>query len=125
MKLEYIPDGSIDAPLIQLYGFSAEQAGRLQAIFASLAGKRQTSVDLHAQNFIYSVRGCQLTLISGRWDQGIMQVGPPATFQCQLTPGTWMDVEGLSEPFADAPCGGFQWLNETAIPLLLSHHGQW
>ena len=125
MKLEYIPDGSTDAPLIRLYDFDAKQASQLRAVFSQLASTSVQSLELHDADFVEPINDCRLTLTIDRRDRGLFETNVPSKFQCALTPETWDNVEGLTEPFTQEGGHGFQWLNETDIPLLLSHDGRW
>lgn len=125
MKLEFIPDCSADAPLLRLFAFDATQACGLRNALSGLASGAVRSIDIQDANFIQPIGNCRLTLGLANHDQGIMKTGEPATFHCSLTRGTWDNVVGLIEPFTEANAHGFQWLDRTNIPLLLSLDGQW
>ncbi len=126
MKLQFLPDGSPDCPLIRLYDFEAAAALRLKELFDCLAVGSRTSISLHEQNGIEPVDGCQLNLRVGKRDTGIVPKGP-FTFECDLTPEGWADVALLIEPFCEAAkANTYQWLNEDGqIALLLSPAGTW
>ncbi len=126
MKLQFLPDGSPDCPLIRLYDFEAADALRLKELFDCLATGSRTSISLHEQKGIEPVDGCQLILRVGKGDTGIVQKGP-FTFECDLTPAGWADVALLIEPFCEAAeANTYQWLNEDGqISLLLSPAGTW
>ena len=125
MRLEYVPDGSPDCPLIRLYDFIPAEAARLGAAVAELAAERAARVAVHQLFGVAAVGGCELVFRTRGWDQAVIRVGP-AAFECGFTPGTWDNVAGLIEPFA-AGSGGYQWL--AGVPseaaLLLSASGQW
>jgi hypothetical protein len=125
MKLEYLASGSADCPLIRLYDFTTAEASQLRQVFAELAIQEKTSVALHELPFIEPVNDCRLILKVHSWDQGLIKVVEPTTFQCALTWQTWYNIEGLCEPFASEGAESFQWLNSAGIPLLLSPNGCW
>ena len=126
MKMQFLPDGSPDRPLIRLYDFEPADALLLKELFDSLANGLRTDVSLHEQKGIEPVDGCQLSLRLGKRDTGIVQKGP-FTFECDLTPAGWADVASLTEPFSEAAeANTYQWLNEEGqISLLLSPDGKW
>ena len=126
MKLQFLPEGSLDCPLIRLYDFEAADALRLKGLFDGLATGSRTEVSLHEQMGMEPVDGCRLSLRVGKRDTGIVQKGP-FTFVCDLTPLRWADVASLTEPFCKAAeANVHQWLNEDGqISLLLSPDGKW
>ncbi len=126
MKLQFLPDGSPDCPLIRLYDFEAADVLRLKGLFDSLAAGSRTEISLHEQQDIEPVDGCQLNLRVGNGDTGIVQKGP-FTFECDLTPARWADVASLTEPFGEAAeASTYQWLNNDGqISILLSPNGMW
>jgi hypothetical protein len=133
MKLQFIPDGPKDCPLIRLWDFEPAEALRLKQMFDSMALGSQTHISLHDQQGIETIDGCQLSLSVGKHDYGIAQMGP-LVFECVLTAEGWADLAGLTEPFCSLPepfCSltdgnTFQWLsNNSKISLLLSPRGTW
>jgi len=126
MKLQFLPDGSPDCPLIRLYDFEAAEVRELKDLFDSLAAGSRTDISLHEQKGIESVDGCQLNLRVGSRDTGIVQKGPFA-FECDLTPARWADVASLTGTLGEpAEANTYQWLNEDGqISLLLSPNGMW
>jgi hypothetical protein len=125
MKLEYISDGSTDAPLIRLYDFNADQVARLRTVFSQLAARAIQSFELHTADFVEPINDCRLTLTNDRRDRGLFETNEPLNFQCSLMPETWDNVDGLTEPFCQNDGHGYQWLNRTNIALLLSRDGLW
>jgi hypothetical protein len=125
MRLEYLPDGSPDCPLIRLFDFTPADAARLRAAIADLACGRAERVAIHDLPGVVPVGGCELVLLRRSWDQAVVRVGPSA-FECRFTAGTWDNVAGLVEPFA-AGCTGYQWVagSPGEASLLLSDSGQW
>jgi hypothetical protein len=126
MKLQYLATGPPDCPLIRLYDFTAVEAIQLHAAFACLAAGAAERVEVHHLLFVEVVGSCRLALIRSGRDQAVIQVSQPAEFECRFTDGTWDNVAGLAEPFAEG-ARGFQWLagqpGETS--LLLSSSGLW
>lgn len=125
MRLEYLPDGSPDCPLIRLFDFTPPEAATLGVAVADMVAGRADRVAVHELPGVASVGGCELVLRARGWDQAVVRVGP-AAFECGFTPGTWGNVADLVEPFA-AGSNGYQWL--AGVPgeasLLLSVSGQW
>ena len=125
MRLEYLPDGSPDCPLIRVFDFTPAEAAALAAAVADLAAGRAERVAVHELPGVAAAGGCELVLSVRGWDQAVVRVGPAAS-ECGFTAGTWDNAAGLIEPFADGS-GGYQWL--AGVPgeasLLLSVSGQW
>ena len=127
MKLEYLPDGSLDCPLIRLYEFTETEAANLLAKIAELAQGSKISVALHDLSFITPIDNCELILITADNDQGILPSDDANLFMCMLNTESWKQIVGLIDPFC-SPAGskGFKWLDETSdISLLLSPSGKW
>lgn len=129
MRMEYLPAGSPDCPLIRLYAFSADEAAWLSDLCAALASGETHTIALHEQPQIEPVAAMQLMLTRGDRDQGIQKTADPAAFQLVLTDEGWLDVAGRIAPFTHADERGgesFQWLDETGeVSLLLSPSGRW
>ena len=128
MKLEYLADGSPDCPLIRLYDFIPAEAGQLLTAMIALATGTAERVDVHELPFVEPVGECRLALVRRSRDQAITRGPGPREFQCGFTAGTWDNIAGLLEPFAE-DAGGCQWLagipGETAFLLSASASGQW
>ena len=124
MKLEYLPDGSPDCPLIRLYEFDQSEVRRLKHLVESLVNGDLQIVELQNKVWIEPVGGCRLNLRRGNRDQGIRQART-LDFECVLSPDGWSNVEGLLEPFCEET-SGFQWLtHDGRIALLISRSGEW
>lgn len=126
MKLEFLPGGSPDCPLVRLFDFNPAETERLVAALNCLASGAAERVAVHELPGVEALGGCRLTLVVRSWDQALVRRGGPADFECGFTRGTWDNVAGLVEPFVHGG-GGFQWL--AGVPgeasLLLSASGQW
>jgi hypothetical protein len=127
MRLEYLPNGSPDCPLIRLYDFDAMEATRLLHLVISLSDDSVGRIILDEQQEVTSVDGRKLTLVTNRSDHGVVRTRPSNQFECILTRTSWTHIAGLIEPFCGpGVANGFQWLDETSdISLLLSPSGSW
>jgi len=125
MKLDYLHDGSPECPLLRLFAFTPEEAGKLAATVRELS-KGGSPIPIHALTFVEAIGGCQLTLHVTGWDQGVTRGSVPHEFICGFTPGTWDNVAGLVEAFNEHSTA-FQWLAGVPgdVGLLLSVSGQW
>jgi len=128
MKLEYLPYGSPDCPLIRLYDFTTAEAVQLHRDVHALASGAAERFDVHRLPFVESVGGCQLAFVRQSWDGAIVRGRGSCEFECRFTAGTWDNVAGLLEPFTEG-AGGFQWLagvpGEAALLLSAFASGQW
>ena len=126
MKMEFLPDGSPDCPLIRLYEFSVAEVQELRRFCMSLADGSATCIALHQQPGITAIGGCELNLRIDKRDVGLLQ-SKTMKFDCALTDEGWREVADLAEPFCDkVGPNTYQWLNEDGeVSLLLSPSGQW
>jgi hypothetical protein len=125
MKMEFLESGSPDCPLIRFYEFKLSEAQSLRRIALQLARGRTPSVQLHKEQGIEAISGCQLTLNRGEKDQGVLE-SRPLEFTWVLTGGGWLSVSGLIRRFSRASSGGYQWLSDRGkIRILISHDGRW
>jgi hypothetical protein len=125
VKLEYVPGGSPECPLIRLYDCGQSEAKQLRELVKSLANGDQKDVALHNEEWVESVGGCSLSLRRGNWNQGIRQ-SQTLGFECVLSSDGWSNMEGLLEPFSESNTTGFQWLtNGGRVALLISPSGKW
>ena len=125
MKLDFLADGAADCPLIRLFSFTREEAAHLYQLPVGLSTGAIQSVSLHEDPTIDSIGGCELRLLQGKTDRGVLQTGR-ASFDYVLTPTGWDNMAGLVEPYYITGSDGFQWLcSRTKINLLLSKDGSW
>jgi hypothetical protein len=125
VKLEYLPDGSPDCPLIRLFEFDQLEAQRLRQLVISLVAGDRQDVALQNEEWVKPVGECCLNLRRGNRNQGVRQA-QALKFNCVLTPDGWSNVEALLEPFCESNTPGFQWLtHDGRIALLISANGQW
>ena len=125
MKIEYLPDGSDDCPMIRLYDFAQSEIADLFAAVTTLASSERLSVAVDELAGVETISECRLTLRSGVRDIGVVHVDARASFECGLRPEGWDNVAGLIEPFLNA-ASGYQWLVMLGDARLLhSVDGQW
>ncbi len=125
VKLEYLPDGFPECPLIRLYEFNQSEVRQLRQLVKSMVSGGLQDVALQNEVWVEPVGGCCLSLRRGNRDQGIRQ-SRTLQFECVLSPDGWSNVEGLLEPFSQSQTFGFQWLTHDAgVALLISRSGQW
>ena len=127
MHIEFFPDGSDDCPLVLLHGRNPEAATRLREQVAELAAEHVQRFPVHELPGFVSVADCRLFASVGRSDLGVRRLRAQHEFECELRPVTWLNVEGLLEPFTERTFyDGFQWLDSHGkIQLLISGHRGW
>jgi hypothetical protein len=125
VRLEYLPAGSLDCPLILLAEFKPSEALQLRDAVVNLANARIEQLAVHELPDVVPVSGCELMFRVRAWDQAVVQVGP-TSFECGFTAGTWDNVAGLVDPFV-REVAGHQWLANSPgeVALLLSASGKW
>ena len=128
MKLEFLPEGSDDCPLIRLYDFDVSDAMRLKEAFRALSEGSRQSIPLHEEWWLRSIEDCQLVLRLGKRELGIVQ-RLPMRFECVLTEEGWREAMEKTDPFCRPPENrqpeSHQWLNQDGeVPLLLSPTGK-
>lgn len=126
MRLEFLPDGLPDCPVLRLYRFTPAQARQLHDNLAALVTGTAESVVVHDLPFVEALIDSRLTCRATIWDQSLVRGASPGEFECGFTPETWDNVAGLIEPFMRGAVG-FQWLATMPgeVGLLLSVDGQW
>jgi hypothetical protein len=127
MRLEYLPAGPPDCPLVRLFDFEADEVIRLRGLVTELADGSRNHLAVHELSGIEAVRECRLVFEVGPQSVGLVEAQPPNSLRCILAPDGWREVAELMEPFC-RPGGarGFQWLHSAGpISLLLSHDGRW
>jgi hypothetical protein len=126
MKIEYLPTGSDDCPLIRLYEFGHPEVEQLLASVDLLAKGQVVEMSLHEAPYVESVDGCRLYLKTGKKDIGVVETGDNS-FDWILTDEGWDDLVWLARPFLDGILHNrFQWLDErTDISVLFSPDGGW
>lgn len=127
-KLEYLPDGSDDCPLIRLSDFETADVVALQELCIPLAEGRVREASLDSQAWVHAIGGCRLTLRAGIANRGVKVPIAGAPFVMEYTPEGegWLEVADKLAPFVADRVGGFQWLtNEGDVNVLISWDGLW
>jgi hypothetical protein len=127
MKIEFLPNGSSDCPLIRIYDFDRTAACQLQDVILSFVSHGTRSFAFHELPFMESVGDCCLIGKLGNHEEGVFaDAKNPNSFVWILAEEGWKDVTGLIEPFCKSDANGFQWLNcRKGIPVLFSPTGKW
>jgi hypothetical protein len=126
MRLEFLPHGSPDCPLLRLYRFTPAEARQLHDNIAALVAGIAESVSVHDLPFVEALAGTRLTCRATTRDQSLTRGIAPGEFNCGFTPETWDNIVGLVEPFTRGS-SGVQWLarGQDDACLILSVDGQW
>jgi hypothetical protein len=126
MDIEYFPD----ADVVLIHGHEPKTVAHFREQVAALAAERLKSFSVHELPGFRSVDGCRLFASRADSDFGTRRTREPQTFECQLRPVTWQNIEGLLEPFADVSeyhyPNGHQYLDEHGkIQLIISFGRDW
>jgi hypothetical protein len=138
MKVEYLPDGSPDCPLIRLFDASIAEFTTLHDDVDELAKGLSTITPLHKRDHIQLINLTGLTIVASR-ERGGVQERKPGEFYWHFSQERWSTVAGLIKPFTAPPTSQFsthQWLcgkeallglNASQISVLISRSplGQW
>jgi hypothetical protein len=120
MRIEYVADGSPDAPLLRIFDFTASELARLVQTFDTLAN--QSGASARASE---SSAAALVTLTSGSRDRGVIRKNND-TWEWSLTPESWADVRDRARQVDALTHEQFQWLSEIGqISVLLSLSGRW
>jgi hypothetical protein len=128
MKIEFLKDGSIDCPLIRIFGNEPASAAQLASAFRRLAKRKTDVIAIHEMPGFQPIGGCKLFVRINSEDKGVQSLNT-STFECLLTSDSWGRVAELVDPFTEQLEGDrHQWLDETSeISLLISSSelGKW
>lgn len=125
MKLEFLPDGAEECPLIRLYDFEAAEIDALCEACRGLADGGILEFPLHAETWVESLGGCELTLQISDRDIGVLLPAKGRRFVLAQQSDWWREAAGRIQPFA-AGRGGFAWLSAGGdVRVLVSHSGLW
>src|ERR1044071_6322085 len=98
MKVEYIPEGSHDCPLIAIFGTSIADFARLRATAEGLANGSFVTSDLQELEGFHLVNIRSLTMATSRDGEGVHHENA-VNFVWSLPRQKWKIVSGLVEPF--------------------------
>ncbi len=123
MKMEFIPTGADDCPLIRLYGNDGQVVRALTRTLESVPGG---PIAMNAVPGLAAVGGVHLTATSADRDRGVRRVGDRA-FEWAMSREGWAQVVELLNAFECAAAEGrFQYLSrEGEITVLISRDGRW
>lgn len=125
MKIEFLENGSGDCPLIRLYGDEPDVCQHLVRAFDQLGQGMMKELALSDLPGIEPINGCWLVAKAGRWDRGVLHA-EGNTFEWVLTPSSWDNVAGLTEPFCSPEMESYQWLEQKGnIKILISKMACW
>jgi len=129
MRVEYFADGSVDCPLVLLYGADPTEATSLSRALRGLSASSESRLAIHELPGFSSVAGCRLFASCSGIDIGVKMIQPPNQFECFLGALSWENIVGLLEPFCDQEnitISRFQYLDENGeIRLLISTERAW
>lgn len=129
MKIEHLANIDPAHPkdgILRAFDFDSTEACQFKNILSKLANGLIAEIDLSSLPFVTSVGGCHLFLKVGSRDKGTIRVSN-TVFECILTRDTWVNAEGLVEPFCEGNLSGYQWLYDlnTDIDFLFPPSGDW
>ena len=125
MKIQFLPEGSRDCPLIRMFEFQPNEVEALRALCRELADGKRTEFALHEQPWVEPIGGCSLIWKSGAKDIGVRlpRTGHPFVFI--FSGDGWREVEEKLLPFAQSG-PGFNWLTDGGeVEVLISNDGSW
>lgn len=125
MKIEFLPEGSPDCPLIRIFQFQREEVEALRAACRELAEGKRTEFILHEQPWIDAVGECAFIWKAGTKDMGVRLPPPGDPFVLIFSDEGWREVEDKLLPFADSS-PEFNWLTDGGeVEVLISNDGSW
>jgi hypothetical protein len=127
VRLDFLETGSPDCPLIRIYGNNPGVCQRLIQAMRQLADGNSDEFSVGDILGVQPAESCVVIAKVGKWDSGVARVGR-SVFHWVLTKGSWENVGGLMQPFAERLDCGFQWLDQTAcgsVRVLISADGRW
>jgi hypothetical protein len=130
MKLEYLPDGSPDAPLIRFFDFDEHEKQLLKQCFESIVSELNQITPLHELPFIESIDSCKVWIALHDLrleDENAVLATSEAQrmFTWMMTKDQWNEAIELTAAYTPPP-HSYQWLtDDLGIQILLSQSGQW
>lgn len=131
MKVEFLPSGSIDCPLIRIFGTDPDEHRLfLDAVF-QLANRAATSISTDELFDAPCSGNCSLFMNSGEEDRGPVKMAESGAFAWSLTPLGWSEVAELLKHFAaKRTLGSYQWIGgeragEVSVLISYSDGGWW
>jgi hypothetical protein len=131
MKLEYVPNGSPDAPLIRFYDFDEGGVLMLRKCFIDIKDEHNDIIALHEQVFIDSVGGCKLWIAEHanklEDENAVLATSEKdLMFTWMMTKEQWSETIELLDAYTLPYGHTVQWLtDDLGIQVLLSQSGKW
>ncbi len=130
ITIEFIPDGSEDAPLLLIYGDDIPSARELFHSIRSLWSDRRSSIAIHDLPGFVGVGDVELYFHLSDKNSGVIQSQERFRFDCYLSADMWEHVEGLLEPFCDRYYRSgehrYQWIMDSGeISVIYSTQRGW
>ncbi len=120
MKLEFFKDGLDSGPLILLFGGGPEEVALLRKAMRPLTEGVRWRLAMHELPFVQPVDNFRLRAISAQDDIGVVATATPGEFEWTLTSESWLQTDGLLEPFCEERSGtAFQHLNPASGPEII------
>jgi hypothetical protein len=125
MKIEFLPEGASDCPLVRLFDYSREDLRLLSQACHDLANGRIEEFILHDEPWIESASGCRFYWRVSSTDIGVPLPRPSEPLVLQYSKERWRDVQGKLSQLLDQPLG-FQWITDGGdVEVLVSPDGAW
>jgi hypothetical protein len=128
IRIEFIPDGSDDAPLILIWGYDIHATRDLFHSIRALRDGREQEIAIHKLPRFAGVGGVEVFAQMSATDAGVTKRREGTVFDWRLSDEEWQKVEDLLAPFCDryAAPGPFQWLNDSGkISVVFSTGRGW
>jgi len=125
VRIELIPDGSPDCPLIRLFDYRDNELELLQIACRELANGQRAEFALHEQTWVEPQDGLRFTWKASAQDVGVELPALGDPFVLEFSDEAWREVDDKISRLMPAQTG-FNWLtNEGEVKVLLSRDGKW
>lgn len=125
MKIEFLPEGSPECPLIRIFQFQPGEVEALRTACRELADGKRTEFALHEQPWVEAVGDCAFIWKAGLKDIGVRLPQDGKPFILIFSNEGWREVEDKLLPFARSSTG-FNWLTDGGdVEVLISNDGSW
>lgn len=106
MKLEYLPTGAPECPLLRLYDFDSDTVRHFRGLCTELATGVRDCVQIPEDFQVEAIADCRLVLKRVRSRFDLRQVAPQV-FECALGREDWDNMAALLEPFCESGLQAF------------------
>ena len=125
MRLEFIPEGPADCPLLRLHDYWMDEVEKLHRASLDLADGRIPELALHEQPWIEPVADCRFIWRMNAKDIGVTLPEGNDPFVLAFSDEAWREVADKLLPFVQGSTG-HNWLtNEGEVNVLISWDGLW